>query len=145
MEKLIISACLYGMECKYCGGSNALADDTLKKLKERYELFTVCPEVDGGLSTPRPPAERIGDKVINIEGRDVTEEYLRGANLALEKAKAHGCKKALLKELSPSCGSGKIYDGTFSHTVIDGDGVTAELFRKNGIELFGESRTDKLI
>ena len=145
MEKILMSACLYGMECKYCGGSNALPTDVLTALKEKYEIITVCPEVDGGLSTPRPPAERIGDKVINIEGRDVTAEYLRGAGIALDKAKENDCKTAILKELSPSCGSGKIYDGTFSHTVVDGNGVAAGLLKKNGIEVLGESRIKELL
>lgn len=144
-EKIIMSACLYGIECKYCGGSNDLPADTLKALKERYEIITVCPEVDGGLSTPRPPAERKGDRVINIEGKDVTEEYIRGANIALEKARASRCTKAVLKELSPSCGSGRIYDGSFSHIVVDGDGTAAELLKKNGIEVFGESRIKELL
>ena len=144
MEKILISACLTGVNCKYSGGNNKLVDTVLEKLAEKYELIPVCPESDGGLSTPRDPSERRSDKVVSCKGRDVTEEFQRGALIALEKALSNDCKKALMKELSPSCGSGKIYDGTFTGTVIDGYGVTAELLTKNGIEVIGEHRAEKL-
>ena len=145
MQKLLISACLTGVNCKYSGGNNKLDDTVLEKLREKYELIPVCPESDGGLSTPRDPSERRGDKVVSCKGRDVTAEFLRGADIALEKALSNGCKKALLKELSPSCGNGRIYDGSFTGTVIEGFGVTAELLIQNGIKVFGESQTDKLL
>ena len=145
MEKLLISACLTGVNCKYSGGNNKLDDTVFEKLREKYELIPVCPESDGGLSTPRDPSERRGDKVVSCKGRDVTAEFLRGADIALEKALSNGCKKALLKELSPSCGNGRIYDGSFTGTVIEGFGVTAELLIQNGIKVFGESQTDKLL
>lgn len=145
MEKLLISACLTGVNCKYSGGNNKLADTVLAKLHEKYELIPVCPESDGGLSTPRDPSERVSDKVLSITGLDVTEEYKRGARIALEKALANGCKKALMKELSPSCGSWKIYDGTFTGTVVDGYGVAAELLSANGVKVFGESKVEKLL
>ena len=145
MQKLLISACLTGVNCKYSGGNNKLSDSVLKKLAAKYELIPVCPESDGGLSTPRDPSERLGDKVVSCKGRDVTEEFQRGAQLALDKALSMGCQKALMKELSPSCGSGKIYDGSFTGTVTDGYGLTAELLMANGVEVWGESRVNELL
>lgn len=107
-------------------------------------MIPVCPEQLGGLPTPRIPAERVKDRVITQVGVDVTKEYQIGAEEALKIAKLYNCKKAILKEKSPSCGCGKIYDGTFSRNLIVGNGVTAELLLKNGIEVFGESEIDKL-
>ena len=144
MERVLISACLVGVECKYCGGSNILGGDVLSALREKYELIPVCPESDGGLPTPRDPSERIGDKVMSISGRDVTAEYQKGAEIALALAKENACETALLKEQSPSCGSGSIYDGTFSGRLIPGYGVAAELLKANGIEVIGESRVNEL-
>ena len=130
--------CLLGEPCRYDGKSCPFEDAI--KLKEKYELVPVCPEVLGGLSTPRSPAERVGDKVISKDGKDVTKEYILGAERALEIAKENGCTLAILKEKSPSCGCGKIYDGTHTKTLTDGDGVTAELLKKNGIKVIGESK-----
>ena len=144
MEKLLISACLLGVNCKYSGGNNRLDDTVLDRLLAGYDLIPVCPESDGGLSTPRDPSERVGDKVMSCYGKDVTAEFDSGAHIALEKALSNGCKMALMKELSPSCGSGKIYDGTFTGKVIDGYGVTAGLLIENGIEVFGEGSADML-
>ena len=144
MKSILISACLIGRECKYCGGSNILGGDVLSALREKYELIPVCPESDGGLPTPRDPSERIGDKVMSISGRDVTAEYQKGAEIALALAKGNACETALMKEQSPSCGSGSIYDGTFSGRLIPGYGVAAELLRANGIEVLGESRVNEL-
>ena len=138
-EALLISACLLGTNCKYNGGNNAMPEEKLAVLRERYRLVPVCPERDGGLPTPRLPSERLGERVLNRAGEDVTEAFCRGAALALETAEREGCRIALLKERSPSCGSGKIYDGSFSSTVIAGDGITAELLKKNGICVLGES------
>ena len=142
-EKLLISACLAGENCKYNGGNNYCPE--VETLRERYDLLTVCPERDGGLPTPRVPAERVGDRVINREGQDVTAQYRCGARMAVETALLHGCTKAVLKERSPSCGSGRIYDGTFSHTVIPGDGVAAQLLKQQGITVFGESEIKELL
>ena len=145
MEKLLISACLAGENCKYSGGNNFIGETALASLREKYELVSVCPEVMGGLSVPRIPCERIGARVMNEHGEDVTAQFKAGAELTARICESQGIKKALLKEKSPSCGSGKIYDGTFSHTVISGDGVTAERLRALGIALFGESEIEKLI
>ena len=100
-----------------------------------YEVIPICPEVMGGLPTPRVASERFDDKVITKDGRDVTEQFKKGAEECLFLAKKFEVKKALLKMKSPSCGSGKIYDGSFTHTLIDGDGLTAELLKNNGIEI----------
>lgn len=144
-EKLLISACFLGRPCRYDGKSKPLPEPVLAALRERYTLIPVCPESAGGLPIPRDPSERRGDRVVSRGGRDVTEEYKRGAEAALRLARRFGCRAALLKERSPSCGTGAIYDGTFSHTVIHGDGVAAEKLRAAGIALYGESEADLLI
>lgn len=140
---VLISACLLGINCRYDGGENLIKE--IEKLKERYNLIPVCPEIFGGLSTPREPAEIIDGKVINRRGEDVTENFVKGAKETLYLAKLFNCKYAILKERSPSCGYGKIYDGTFSGKLVDGNGITAELLAKNGIEIIGESQIDKLL
>ena len=138
METLLISACLLGAKCKYSGGSNALPPETLAALKARYRLIPVCPEVAGGLPVPREPGERQGDRVVSRSGRDVTEAYRRGAEAALALARRFGCRKALLKARSPSCGSGQIYDGSFSGRLIDGDGVAAAPLRASDLVVLNE-------
>ena len=145
MEKLLISACLLGENCKYDGGNNALPPEELAALRGRFELVPVCPERLGGLPTPRIPSERRDGRVVNCEGGDVTAAYEKGARLALEKAGRRGCRKALLKERSPSCGAGVIYDGSFSHVCVPGDGVAAEALCAAGLFLCGESEVEKLI
>jgi len=145
VEKLIISACLTGENCKYSGGSNKLDDEVLERLARRYVLIPVCPERDGGLSVPRAPAEIVGSKVITVTGTDVTKEYRSGAETALNAALDNGCGKALLKARSPSCGKDHVYDGTFSHTLIKGDGIAAALLKDNGIIIFDETETGALI
>lgn len=135
-EKILVSACLLGIDCKYSGGNN-LNEKVLEYIKD-YEVIPVCPEIMGGLSTPRPPSERIGDKVLNNQGTNVTNEYTKGALETLKLAKLFNVKKALLKAKSPSCGKGKIYDGTFTSTLIEGNGVTVDLLESNGIEVISE-------
>lgn len=139
---ILISGCLLGLKCRYDGKEKKLSE--IKKLIELYNLIPICPEQLGGLPTPRIPAERVKDRVITQVGVDVTKEYQIGAEEALKIAKLYNCKKAILKEKSPSCGCGKIYDGTFSRNLIVGNGVTGDLLLKNGIEVFGESEIDKL-
>ena len=145
MENVLISACLLGFACKYCGGSNKLSEQQLAALGERFRLIPVCPETAGGLPTPRDPSERLGDRVVSNQGRDVTAQYQKGAETALWLAWRYGCKAALLKEKSPSCGSGQIYDGSFTGKLIPGDGVAAEELKKEGLIVFGESDTELLI
>ena len=136
MEKVLVSRCLLGENCTYRGDSNFC--EKVAALSEKYEFITVCPEADGGLSIPRDPAERIGDKVISKTGKDVTAEYVRGAEIALEKALANNVTFAVMKARSPSCGSGTIYDGTFTGTRVDGDGVAVQLLKKHGIRVITE-------
>ncbi len=140
--RILISACLLGVCCRYDGASKphpaALA------LAERHELVPVCPEQLGGLPTPRPPAERQGD-FVRSQSSDVTAQYRRGAAEALRLYETLGCDAAVLKERSPSCGRGQIYDGTFTGTLIAGDGVTAELLAQNGIPVYGESQIEELL
>ena len=143
MDKLLVSACLLGKPCRYDGRSKP--DARVLALAERYELIPVCPETAGGLPTPRDPSERLGDKVVSNQGRDVTAQYQKGAETALWLARRYGCKAALLKEKSPSCGSGMIYDGSFTGKLIPGDGVAAEMLKKEGLIVFGESDTELLI
>lgn len=140
---LLISACLMGIKCRYDGGRKPLK--CLDELMEQHVLIPVCPEVLGGLPTPRTPSERIGDRVMMKDGQDVTENYRRGAEEALRIAQMSGCSCALLKERSPSCGSGTIYDGTFSGQLCPGDGVCAQLLKEHGIKVLGESRVHELL
>jgi uncharacterized protein YbbK (DUF523 family) len=115
------------------------------KLTEKYNLIPVCPEIYGGLPTPRVPSERIGDKVIMQDGTDVTENYQRGARETLEMCRIYNVKTAILKERSPSCGKGAIYDGSFTGALTERDGVTAELLRMKGIRVIGESEINILL
>lgn len=144
MENLLISACLLGVECKYSGGSNAMPEETVEKLRARYRLIPVCPETAGGLPTPRDPSERLGERVVSCRGADVTRQFENGAQAALTLAKRYGCTKALMKEHSPSCGSGLIYDGSFSGKLIEGDGCAAELLKAAGVSVVGENVTELL-
>lgn len=132
-EKILVSACLLGTNCKYSGGNN-YSEEVMEFLKD-YEIIPICPEQLGGLPTPRPASEIIGDKVMNNEGTDVTSNYQKGAEEALKIAQLLGIKKALLKAKSPSCGNGKIYDGTFSGILTTGDGITTKLLKENNIEV----------
>lgn len=136
----IISACLAGINCKYDGGNNYVPK-IVQLLKEKKAIL-VCPEQMGGLTTPRLPSEIIcngGDiKVVNIKGEDVTEEFIKGAEETLKIAKLIKAKCAILKSKSPSCGKGKIYDGTFQNKLVEGNGITANLLQKNGIIVYTE-------
>ena len=139
---ILVSACLLGCPCRYDGKSKP--NDAVLALMEQHTLIPICPEQMGGLATPRVPAERRGDGVFTETGGDVTAQYRRGAEEALRLAKLYGCTHAILKERSPSCGSGQIYDGSFSRTLMDGDGVTAQLLKENGITVLGESEVEGL-
>ena len=141
--KLLVSACLLGTPCRYDGKSKK--NEAVCALAERFELIPVCPEQLGGLPTPRDPSERQGARVVMASGRDVTKNYRRGAEAALVLCMQHGCKAAILKEKSPSCGCGLVYDGTFSRRLVSGDGVTAELLKAHGIKVYGESKLLSLI
>jgi len=132
----LCSACLLGVECRYDGGSKP--NKKVVELSKKETLVPVCPEQLGGLPIPREPSEEKGNKVFTKSGKDVTKYFENDAKEALKLAKSLGIKEAILKQKSPSCGSGKIYDGTFSGTVIKGDGITAALLKRNGIKVFSE-------
>ena len=140
---ILVSACLLGVPCRYDGQSKA--HPLARALCEKHHVVPVCGEIFGGLPTPRPPAEIQGNRVVTRDGRDVTEAYRRGAEAAAQLARLTGAQAAVLKERSPSCGSGEIYDGTFTGTVVEGWGVTAELLRREGIPVLGESRMGELL
>lgn len=137
-EKILISSCLLGEPVRYNGVH--VVHPLVDALRERYELVPVCPEVMGGLPTPRPPAEIQGSRVVDREGRDVTAEYQRGAEIALKIALEEGIKLAVFQERSPSCGSGLIHDGTFTSAMVEGDGVCSRLLLDQGIRVIGDSR-----
>ena len=142
-EKLLVSACLLGENCKYNGGNNYSPD--VERLRERFELVSVCPEQLGGLPTPRVPSERVGERVLTRDGQDVTEAFRQGAERTLDIARAEGALRAVLQVRSPSCGCGMIYDGTFSGTLVPGKGVAAELLGKNGVKVYDSTRTGGLL
>jgi len=143
MENILISACLLGYNTKYNGKNNYVKEVEL--LKEKYNLIPVCPEVDGGLSTPRNPSEINGDKVISNKGVDVTKEYNLGAKHALDVALKNNCHIAILKEKSPSCGKYFTYDGTFTSKIVNRSGVTAKLLMEHGIKIYDESEIKDLL
>lgn len=143
MEKILISACLLGLKCRYDGRDNL--HPLIEALKLKFTLIPICPEVEGGLKIPRIASEMVGDKVMNKIGEDNTEFFARGATIALEKAQASGAKIAILKTKSPSCGRDHIYDGTFSSTLIDGDGYTVRLFKQAGIRVLTEHEIGELL
>jgi len=132
-EKILVSACLLGVNCKYDGGNNYSKE--IDEFLKDYDVIPICPEIMGGLPTPRVASEILEERVITKDGKDVTKEYVKGANECLFLAKKYNVGKALLKLRSPSCGYGQIYDGTFSHNLIEKNGVTSELLKKNGIEI----------
>ncbi len=142
MESILISACLLGIRCRYDGESK---EYDLKNLEKRFNLIPVCPEIYGGLPTPRVPSEILGDEVFNREGICVSEQYNKGAEEALKLAKKFDVKYAVLKAKSPSCGKGEIYDGTFSKKLIQGDGIAVRCLKKHGIEIFTENEIDLLL
>ena len=140
---VLVSACLAGRACRYDGAADP--DDEVTRLVAEGRAVLVCPEEDGGLSTPRPPAEIVGGdghdvlagraRVVTRSGVDVTEQYVRGAHSALDAATAAGARDAVLKARSPSCGKGCVYDGTFSRNLTRGDGVTVALLESDGIRV----------
>ena len=149
MEKVLVSACLLGAKVRYHGGDAACDHPILQRWLEEGRLVAVCPERDGGLPTPRPPAEIVGpgagDGVVHriaivrtAAGVAVTDQFVRGAEAALDAAKRHAIHIAVLKDGSPSCGATFVYDGTFSGTRMAGTGVTAALLESNGVRVFNE-------
>ncbi|MDY3928723.1 MAG: DUF523 domain-containing protein [Clostridia bacterium] len=131
-----VSACLLGLSCRYDGKSKT-NNDLIKKLKN-VSVLPVCPEIMGGLKTPRKPCEIYNKRVISVDGTDCTANYKKGAEEVLKLCNMFDCRHAILKANSPSCGNRYIYDGTFSGKLTVGEGITAELLRKNGIKVLNE-------
>ena len=140
--KILVSACLLGENCKYNGGNNYCEE--VAKLAEEHTLMPVCPEYFGGLPIPRPPAEIVDGIVVNKEGEVITGKFLDGAEKTQYIAEEAGCRIAILKENSPSCGFGRIYDGTFTGTLTNGNGITAQRLYNSGITVIGEKHLEKL-
>jgi len=137
-SRVLVSACLLGAEVRHHGGSARVESDVLKRWRDDERIVGVCPEVAGGLPSPRPPAEIRGARVISKEGRDVTREFRAGADQAVAIARELGIRVAVLKSRSPSCGIGQIYDGTFSGRLVPGMGVTASALEAAGVQVFDE-------
>ncbi|MGN5007831.1 DUF523 domain-containing protein [Aeromonas sp. 96A] len=147
VHKVLVSACLLGQPVRYDGQSKGIVSDWLSALSAlgaEGRVLAFCPEVAGGLPTPRPPAERQGERVVTASGMDVTAEFDRGAELALEICQTQGIRFALLKEGSPSCGSGRIYNGRFEGVSVAGEGKTTALLRRHGIAVFSEDQLAEL-
>jgi len=132
----LCSACLLGIACRYDGVCKP--NKKILSLAKKEILIPICPEQLGGLSTPRTPAEQKGDKVFTKEGKDVTAQFRKGAEEVLKIAKLFNVNEVILKQRSPSCSSEQIYDGTFSNTLIRGNGVTTDLLKKSGIKVLSE-------
>lgn len=153
MSKLLISACLLGEKVRYDGNDCLQTHIRLQKYIQEKRIVTICPEMAGGLPTPRPPAEiepnghaeavlRFEAKVLTKNGEDVSHEFRKGAQRALALAQKHGIRCAILKARSPSCGSDQVYDGTHSKKLINGMGVTAELLSQHDVKVFDETEID---
>ena len=133
---ILISACLAGRNCKYNGGNNLVPE--MRQLLEEGRAVPVCPEELGGLPTPRDPSERLGERVVTRTGKDVTEQFVKGAEEALRICREAGCTLAVLKARSPSCGKGRIYNGRFEGALTEGSGVFAGMVEKEGIPVMTE-------
>lgn len=151
--KILVSACLLGNKVRYDANDVPTESELLDQWNSEGKLIPFCPEVAGGLSVPRLPAEIQSDdgnavldgtaKVFDNQGNDVSENFINGANKALETAQANNVKVAILKEKSPSCGSSFIYDGTFASVRKIGQGVTTALLERNGIKVFSDLEIEK--
>lgn len=143
---ILISRCLLGFPCRYDGKASNNEDINLfvEKYKDKHNFITICPEVEGGLPTPRAACEIVGKKVLNNNGEDKTKEFLLGAKIAVNKAKKYKVEVAILKSKSPSCGTSIIYDGTFSHKLINGSGITSRMLSEYGVYVINENELDKI-
>ena len=142
--KVLISACLLGDNVKYSGGNNLTPELVTLLKKYNVDIVKVCPECFAGLPIPRLPSEIKEDKVFSKDGRDITEEFLDGAEKTYQIAKRKQVDFAILKERSPSCGSSFIYDGSFSGKVIEGQGLTAKKLSKENIIIFSEENLEEI-
>lgn len=137
---ILVSACLLGEKCKYNGSDNK--NEVVLRFLEGKKYIPICPETMGGLTAPRLPAEIVKDKVIQKDGTDVTAFFEKGANLVTELAEKHNVTLAILKANSPSCGVGNVYDGSFTSTLISGNGITAQKLIKMGIAVKTEKQLE---
>ena len=144
MKTIIVSACLLGIPCRYDGKSKPISDELFNKICEDAVVIPFCPEVAGGLPTPREPCEIISGRAVNRNGDDCSAEFNKGAELLSELVKSKGADLCILKSNSPSCGKHKIYDGSFSGTLIDGSGIAAKLLKNNGFVVFDETELDEV-
>lgn len=142
MVKILVSACLLGAPVRPDGSDKRSHHPVLQRWVDEGRVVSLCPEMLGGLGTPRPPAEIVAKRVVTRDGDDVTAAFEAGANIVAGEARHHGIRVAVLKEGSPSCGSSFIYDGTFSRTRVAGEGVTAALLRERGIAVFSEDEIE---
>jgi uncharacterized protein YbbK (DUF523 family) len=140
IARVLVSSCLLGADVRYHGGSARIDSEILRRWLDEGRVVPVCPEVEGGLGTPRPPAEIVGLHVITNEGRDVTAAFQTGAARAVALASEHGIRVAVLKSHSPSCGSSEVFDGTFSGRLVPGAGITARALAGIGVRLFDETQ-----
>ncbi len=140
---ILVSACLMGENCKYSGGNNA-SPQLIAYLQDK-EYVMVCPEQLGGLPTPRLSSEIVNGRVMNTAGEDVHEAFLKGAEKTLEIAVKHQCELCILQDRSPSCGVGRVYDGTFQKRLIEGDGITAQRLKEHGFKVIGSEEFIALI
>jgi uncharacterized protein YbbK (DUF523 family) len=141
-QRILVSACLLGRACRYDG--RAKPNAAVQSLTEQYEVIPVCPESFGGLTIPRPPSEQRDGGVYSQSGEDVTAAFVRGADMTLRIAREQGATFAVLKARSPSCGKDFIYDGTFSGTLIPGQGIAAARLMENGIAVYTEEELELL-
>ncbi|AFQ52226.1 protein of unknown function DUF523 [Burkholderia cepacia GG4] len=153
--KILVSMCVLGHPVRYNGSAKTAAHATLARWQREGRLVSVCPELAGGLSVPRPPAEIANGesgqrvlagaaRIVDVHGTDVTAPFVDGAHTALALARAHDCRFAILADGSPSCGSSFIYDGSFAGRRHAGAGVTAALLRQHGVEVFADTEIDAL-
>lgn len=138
---IIVSACLAGVECRYNG--QAFSIPMVIDMVKKGQAIPICPEILGNLPIPRLSAEQCDGRIFSRDGQDLTNEYVTGAKIALRIAKLVGCKKAILKSKSPTCGCGMIYDGTFSGKLIEGEGVFSKMLKQEKIEVYTEDEIKK--
>lgn len=137
--RILVSACLLGERVRYDAKINAVKDKLICTWRDKGWLLSICPEIEGGLATPRPAAEiQVNGKIATKSGQDVTAAFMQGAEKALQLAQQHNIKIAILTEKSPSCGSSQRYDGSFTGRLITGEGCTAKLLREHGIQVFNQ-------
>ena len=143
MIKIAVSACLIGKNTKYDGGNN-YNEAVMEYLKDK-EYITICPEVEGGLTTPRDPSEKVGNKILSNKGKDVTKNFVIGATSSLQKILDNDIKIVIVKAKSPSCGYKEIYDGSFNRKIIEGNGVFTDLALKHNLLIYTEKDIEQLI